>query len=106
MSERPDDRTLEAIKQLEREHAQRDKERRAVQAQQRELEAKSAKLEAAERAAPGQMLRAKTPFTHPTKCRVCWIWDGELANLTPLEGTNDVERFSCPRCKQEFETPI
>jgi hypothetical protein len=88
----------EAIRQLEQEQQQRDAKRADLQKQARELEA-------ADSSAAGCVLRARQPFTDASKCPLCWIWRGELVNLTAVASeSDDWDRFSCPT-GHKFEFP-
>jgi hypothetical protein len=91
---------LEAIRQLEQERQDRDRERR-------QLEQSMAALDLEGREAPHRLSRAKKPLADHA-CPRCWIWDGKMFDLKSVGRNGDVERFLCsnPDCPQIVDVPL
>ena len=97
------DEELEAFRQAAIRQLEQEQQYRTTKL--RELQQAIAELEAADRAAGGQLLRAQQPLIDASKCLRCWIWDGKRVNLTPLPGTDETDFFRCRACGHEYEAP-
>src|SRR5687767_459923 len=75
-------------------------------AQLSELQQSITKLEAANNAAVGRMLRAQKELPSTGECPRCWIWDERREPLIALDGDSEFDRFRCNACGQEIEAPI
>ena len=67
----------------------------------RELEREKAEVENKEPSLQAAALRADKPLPERA-CPRCWIWDGELVELTPMPSRTDDDLFRCSRCGDEF----
>ena len=50
------------------------------------------------------------PEYRPTRggelqCPICWVREGELADLRPINSEEERDKFECGRCREEFEMP-
>jgi len=99
------DRKLEALRAEALRKLEQEKQNR--NAKQAELIAEQAKLDAAESASSGQLLRAQSPLPASGVCPTCWVWDGEQIPLNARNSrSNDYDLFRCPRCGQEIEVKV
>lgn len=77
-----------------------------IDAQIAEHESALADLRIKQAALPSQVLRASQKLPDNANCPTCWIFDGALRELTPLNGGKDFDRFRCRECGTEIEVPF
>lgn len=63
-------------------------------------------LKAKQEGLPSQILRASQKLPDNAYCPTCWILDGDLRELTPINGGKDFDLFRCRQCGTEIEVPF